>query len=370
MELASHILQIREGLQAKRFVNEAAVSQGIVLRLLMALGWPTYDTRIVAPEYSVEGRRVDFALCHPPLKPLIFIEVKQVGQSSGADKQLFEYAFHEGVPMAVLTDGQEWNFYLPAEQGHYRDRRVYKLDLLERSTEESSELLSRYLNYQASCAGDALQAARNDYRNIAREREIKATLPVAWEKLTTEPDELLLELLADKVESLCGFKPDRHTVVTFLSPTAKSWRAPNKTLAAPLPAPEMPITLANTVRPLPKTTETLHAKGFYLFGQAYPAQHAREVMSRLFEEINQSQPDFLDRFAALPKHGKKRRYIARLQTDLYPNRPDLCETHAYRLSNGWWMGTNNSKMSTEKIIKLACQVAGLSYGVDVVIKLD
>ena len=35
-------------------------------------------------------------------------------------------------------------------------------------------------------------------------------------KLVAEEDELLLELLADKVESLCGFKPDVDTVARFL----------------------------------------------------------------------------------------------------------------------------------------------------------
>ncbi len=93
-------------------------------------------------------------------------------------------------------------------------------------------------------------------------------------------------------------------------------------------------------------------------------------MSLLFEEITQRKPDFLDKFAALPKHGKTRRYVARSQSELYPNRPDLCETHAYQLNNGWWIGTNNSRLRTEQIIKLACEVAGLSYGADVVIKLD
>jgi len=54
----------------------------------------------------------------------VFIEVKQVGQSDGGERQLFEYAFHRGVPMAILTDGQEWHFFLPAKQGDYGDRRV------------------------------------------------------------------------------------------------------------------------------------------------------------------------------------------------------------------------------------------------------
>jgi predicted type IV restriction endonuclease len=85
------LVDIRNRIRAGRFPNEATVSQGIVRRLLDLLSWPVYDTDIVMPEYSVSGRRVDYALCHPPQKPIVFIEVKQVGQTSGADRQLFEY---------------------------------------------------------------------------------------------------------------------------------------------------------------------------------------------------------------------------------------------------------------------------------------
>src|SRR5271169_845724 len=97
--LKSDIEDIRSGIKAGRFANEASVRQGVVLRLLQSLSWPTYDTQVVAPEYSVEGRRVDFCLCHPSAKPVVFIEVKQLGQSDGGERQLFEYAFHKGVQM-------------------------------------------------------------------------------------------------------------------------------------------------------------------------------------------------------------------------------------------------------------------------------
>jgi predicted type IV restriction endonuclease len=101
------LLDIRDGIKGGRYVNEATVSQGIVQRLLHTLGWPVYDMEVVAPEYSLGSRRVDYALCHPPREPVVMVEVKQIGQSKGANRQLFEYAFHKGVPMAVLTDGQE-----------------------------------------------------------------------------------------------------------------------------------------------------------------------------------------------------------------------------------------------------------------------
>ena len=113
MTLKEHIDEIGAGLETGQYGNEAAVSQGIVLRLLDALAWPRYNIQVIIPEYSVGGRRVDFALCHPPSKPIVFIEVKQVGNIEGAEQQLFEYAFHEGVPIAILTDGRVWRFFHP-----------------------------------------------------------------------------------------------------------------------------------------------------------------------------------------------------------------------------------------------------------------
>lgn len=217
MDLEKHIQEIRAAIEAAQFSNEASVSQGIVLRLLTALGWPCYDTQVVIPEYSLEGRRVDFALCHPPEKPKVFIEVKQVGrQSEDSERQLFEYVFHKGVPLAILTNGQEWHFFLPGEEGAYGERKVYKLDLLEREVGECASRLVRYLKYQAIVSGDAIVAAREDYQHVARNRLIEATLPEAWEKLLEDEDDLLIELIADRAASLCGYKPNSDTVTRFL----------------------------------------------------------------------------------------------------------------------------------------------------------
>src|SRR5215212_9352688 len=239
------LLDIRAGIKAGRYVNEATVSQGIVQRLINTLGWPVYNTEIVAPEYSLGTRRADYALCHPPREPVILIEVKQVGQSKGADRQLFEYAFHKGVPMAILTDGQEWNFFLPTEQGDYSERQLYKLDILEREPQEAESSLKRYLEYEAVRSGQAIEAARKDYRNAARKRQAQRTLPDAWTKLIESEDELLLELLSDKVEDLCGVKPDPDAVAAFLrkqqttTASLHSTSAPMRTRRPAQPAPNM-----------------------------------------------------------------------------------------------------------------------------------
>jgi hypothetical protein len=66
---------------------------------------------------------------------------------------------------------------------------------------------------------------------------IKDTLPKAWSKLISEPDELLVELLAEATEKLCGHKPDNSTVENFisvnLSKIETSYRLEEKTKAIP-----------------------------------------------------------------------------------------------------------------------------------------
>ena len=97
MALETILADITERLRPGRFPNEQAISQGIVLRLLQELGWDAWETSVVWPEYQTGEGRVDFALCHPPSKPAIFIEVKQRGKAEEAVRQALEYAFHSMV---------------------------------------------------------------------------------------------------------------------------------------------------------------------------------------------------------------------------------------------------------------------------------
>ena len=216
MALKEHIEDIRKGLETNRYPNEAAVSQGIVLRLLGALGWPTYDTQIVIPEYGVEGKKVDFALCHPLSKPLVFVEAKAVGNIEGGEPQLFDYAYHEGVPIAILTDGQKWRFFHPIGQGNYRERKVHELDMIEGNSDENAKRLDRYLNYESLQTGEAIEAIKKDYETVRQQRQVATRLPEAWSKLVEEADEFLLHAVAEKTESLCGYRPSDKQVLSFL----------------------------------------------------------------------------------------------------------------------------------------------------------
>lgn len=355
MGIEQEIEAIRLGIKAGRFSNEASVSQGIVLRLLHALGWPSYDTDAVWPEYQLSGRRVDFALCSPPAKPIAFIEVKQIGQSDGAERQLFEYAFHDGVPMAILTDGREWNFFLPGEQGDYGERRVYKLDIVDRDVKECVERLERYLLHSAVASGAAIQAARDDYRSASKNRQMLATFPKAWHQIISDEDEMLLEIVADRVESLCGFKPSPDMVTAFLKDSVVG--------RVPAIAPTKP-----TAQMAPRTAPVEHSGaphgqiGFSFDGRFHPARNAIDALRQVFDLFIKRDATFAERFAGLPKHGRTRRYLSRDANELYRARPDLVSEYSIKLDSGWWMSTNHSKQTIGQIIIMACDVAQVAYG--------
>jgi hypothetical protein len=65
-------------------------------------------------------------------------------------------------------------------------------------------------------SGKALDAARNDYTDIDRKPEVEAALPTAWDELTEKEDPSLIEVIANKTEILCGFKPTPEVIIRFL----------------------------------------------------------------------------------------------------------------------------------------------------------
>ena len=211
--------RIRVSLKSGKFTNEASVSQGIVLPVLQALDWPVSDTSVVAPEYPVESGRVDYALCDSTGRPKIFLEVKRVGQSDVGDRQLFEYAFLwrsvHGGPHG--RPGVEFSTFLEQKDDTKSDACTSSMSLKGRPTNRTNRL-QRYLQYQRVTSGDALSAARHDYQDAARNRQIASSMPRAWHELLSNADESLVELLADK--GLCCIKIMRDgyplSVIAFM----------------------------------------------------------------------------------------------------------------------------------------------------------
>jgi len=217
-KLLGLILQLKSDRRLVSF-SEAATKQAIILRILSLIGWDTFNTDEVVPEYSIAGKKVDFSLRHSNTNKT-FIEVKKIGEDLAKDqhqKQLLNYSFQEGVKLSVLTNGITWWFYLPLHEGSWEQRKFYTIEIYDQDAEDIVDRFIDYLAKENVVSGKAITNAEAIYKSRQKGYLIKETLPKAWNKLISEPDELLIDLIAESTEKLCGYKPDHSKVGDFIS---------------------------------------------------------------------------------------------------------------------------------------------------------
>jgi hypothetical protein len=111
------------------------------------------------------------------------------------------------------------------------------------------------------------------------------------------------------------------------------------------------------------------ATGVLFHGQFHYARNAIDTLRQVFDLLIQRDATFGERFAGLPKHGRSRRYLALDANELYPGRSDLVRDCSTKPNSGWWMSTNHSKQTIGQIIAMACDVAEVAFGKDLVANL-
>ncbi len=196
--------------------DEAATKQTIVLRILSILGWDQYDIDMVRPEYSVGSKRVDYSLRINDSNK-VFIEVKKVGlELISHQQQLLDYSFQEGIELAVLTNGVTWWFYLPLQKGNWEQRKFYSIDIREQKSEDVALKFMDFLSRKNVASGEAEENAKKVKAANQKQLRVKETLPKAWNKIVNEPDKLLVGLINNTIEELCGYRADEQLILKFI----------------------------------------------------------------------------------------------------------------------------------------------------------
>ena len=197
--------------------NEMGIRQAAVLPLLDALGWDIRDLDEVIPEYIVGQNRVDYFIAVKG-EGKVFIEVKAAREDLDPHReQLLKYAFQSGIPLAVLTNGLKWSFYLPLREGPWDKRCFSEVNLLKESLIEVDRKLESFLSHSNVSSGTAVAEATKMYEGARKTDAIEQALPKAWNKIISEPDELLVELLIETVEDLCQHRPDKKRIEEFVA---------------------------------------------------------------------------------------------------------------------------------------------------------
>lgn len=159
----AHILEHRRRLSG---ANEAATQQYVILPILRALGWD--DTNLesmeVLPEYRTGNRRVDYTL-RVSREHALFIECKKWNESlESHENQIVTYASTSNVPIAILTNGRIWQFYLSKKEGVPVSKRKF-CDIDNEDIDAAVVSLEKYLLKCNVSSGYAMEEAEKTWEN-------------------------------------------------------------------------------------------------------------------------------------------------------------------------------------------------------------
>ena len=320
--------------------SEQATREMAVNPVIGALGWDTFNPDEVAREYSVLGGRVDYCL-RGHARNLVLIEVKRAGTDlSEHQEQLLRYAFDEGVPLAVLTDGLVWWLYLPMARASWEQRRFFRIDFREQDAADAASAIHRFLNRDGLISGTALEEAQREFESQERDRRLRVALQEAWRRVLADPQGLLRDLLAETVQEISGHFPDQELVTEFLWGITGSESTKGE-LSAPPPRRRRAALVAHGVHnhrakseyvpslgnqeratavPVTKSSPRTRSPSvppaaFWLDGNRYEVKNWRMMLVRLCEQLaKEVGPVFAKRVAEL--RGRKRPYFSSSHAEL------------------------------------------------------
>ena len=108
----------------------------------------------------------------------------------------------------------------------------------------------------------SMRAAKNEFQSAPSQSQIETGLPEAWTRLVQDADDVLLNLMAEKAESLHGHEPTREQVLDFLrglqeveaepkeapAPSIQPVSEPTATPTGRKPPTRLVVTMANGER--------------------------------------------------------------------------------------------------------------------------
>ena len=127
--------------------------------------------------------------------------------------------------MAALTNGLNWWFYLPLKEGTVEARQFCRLDISVQDISEICNRLIEFLSRENVYSGVAVENAEARLTQLQEAKKVDNVLPQAWEDLIAGPDDMLVELINEKVEYLCGVKAGPNHFKEFLVGLSKPTRA-------------------------------------------------------------------------------------------------------------------------------------------------
>lgn len=281
--------------------DEAAVKQGVVLKILSLLDWDPFDVDEVQPEYEIQGTKVDFCLKKGKASKVFILVRKNEKDFPKNQDKVLSVSVQGKVPIGILTSGLTWWFFLPLVQGSADEKKVLTIELGTQKAEEASETFENFLTKENVLSGQAEKAAQDIYTARQRNFFIKETLPKAWAQIMSDPKKWLADILGSVTEELCGYHPDREVIEEFIS--SKFTEGANlESLIQPKTAAQ-PQAQKSAVRSDDYTGRNIVA--FTLKGTRYEVKSWKAMYTKFCELVFPKHKDDLDVLFTLSKPGKE-----------------------------------------------------------------
>lgn len=207
---------VKNNLQDFTNYDEAATRNSLIFPILQKLGWNIFIRDEVFPEFPVETKRIDLSL-RVNNENKFFIEIKRCNMDlDNHQEQLLNYSFRAGVQLAALTNGITWQFFLPLKSGEWQKRQFFTIDIENQSTSEILPEFNKLLSKQSIQNNKAVEYAEDLFSRRTREEQIDINMPRAWQKILDDPTPELIDIISDKTEKICGYRPYDEKVIDFI----------------------------------------------------------------------------------------------------------------------------------------------------------
>ena len=199
--------------------NETEVEYKVLGPVLEKLGWDIHtqiEWRYQVGDTPKTGI-VDISLHKGDGVPVILLEAKSWDSNLNRHiEQVMRYAFHEAAYICVLTNGREWQFYLPRAEGDVRDRLFASTDIVDDGASAAAAIITPFLEVEQVLSGAADAAADKALSEFRAQKMAAEILPGIWERMRSEPDKALLRVLSKKVEAETGSPPRTKDLVEVI----------------------------------------------------------------------------------------------------------------------------------------------------------
>jgi hypothetical protein len=217
------LLDIRAKLDEKAYKNEEHVRLNLVLRILCELGWCIWNPKEVNAEFVVapgeDKTKVDLAIFLTSYTPVVFMEIKAVGQLSSKlaeiEKQLRDYNRNLTALFSIITDGQEWRFYFSQAGGEFSHKCFKVVHLLRDEIEDIEKNFRSFLSKAEIASGNAHREAEGYLQLSQKQRVIEDCLPLARRLIQEPPYPSLPEVLVRLVKER-GFTLSTEEALTHI----------------------------------------------------------------------------------------------------------------------------------------------------------